>query len=217
MKPVLAMGVVAVCLSATVYGQTSRGVPPGYGYVVVPTNVPLNSLIVQSTVETATNAVTVTGSQSNTIAAALTNPAAFATAAQGSNAVTALSLANALATTQIVVVAAVNSNSTPYQPWSATLTPPASAGTTLVSYAMGTAPLLVCTGAQTIGVDPNGGWGVAGINRASLTFYPSNFSITIQSNAYTTWQTPITITANKTNSILFRATATNDWRLYQLQ
>ncbi len=105
----------------------------------------------------------------------------------------------------------------PYQPWTAILTPPASGGTTLVTFANGTLPLLVCTGAQVVGVNATSGYGTAGINHFTLALWATNFSITVQSNAYTRWGTPISLSQSRTNHLMFRGNCTNDWTIYQLQ
>ena len=126
-------------------------------------------------------------------------------------------VAQAIITTNGMTVGGVAvATLSPYQPWSAVLTPPASAGTTLVAFANGTLPLLVCTGAQTVGVNPNGGWGAGGVNRFSLSIWTTNLNVTVQSNAYTRWGSSIAFSTSRTNTLLFRGNGTNDWSIYQL-
>jgi hypothetical protein len=131
--------------------------------------------------------------------AALTNAAAFDPAG------TANSVSNVLAS--------------PYQPWTDTLTPPASGGTTLVTFANGTLPLLVCTGACTVGVSPEGGWGASGVNRFTLGLYIGSFSVTIATNGTPAgcnvrWGNTLSLSTTLTNQLLFRSVGTNDWVIY---
>jgi hypothetical protein len=107
----------------------------------------------------------------------------------------------------------------PYQPWTATLTPPASGGTTLVTLANGTLPLLVCTGAQTVAVNPAGGWGAGGVNRFTLGLYIGSFSVTIATNGTPSgcnirWGNTLTLSTTRTNQLLYRSVGTNDWVVY---
>lgn len=107
----------------------------------------------------------------------------------------------------------VTNNASPYQPWTATLSPPASGGTTLVTYANGTLPLLVCTGACTVGVNPAGGWGANGVNRFTLGLYIGSFSVTV-TNAGARWGNTLTLSTTRTNQLLYRSVGTNDWVVY---
>jgi hypothetical protein len=166
--------------------------------------------VVQVNLETHTNRTdnphAVTAEQVGAVAtndarymAALTNAAAFDPAG------TANSVSNVLAS--------------PYQPWTATLTPPANGGTTLVTFANGTLPLLVCAGAQTVGVNPAGGWGAAGVNRFTLGLYIGSFSVTIATNGTPAgcnvrWGNTLTLSTTRTNQLLFRSVGTNDWVVY---
>jgi len=130
-------------------------------------------------------------------AGGLTNAAAFATASQGVAATNALALAA--------------SNALPYQPWSSVLPPANNLSTSLIAFADGTLPLLVCTGAQTVGVNVGGGWGAAGINRFTLALWSGTWAITVQSNATVRWGSPITLSTTRTNHLMFRGCGTNDW------
>jgi hypothetical protein len=112
-----------------------------------------------------------------------------------------------------------NSLASVYQPWTAILTPPASGGTTLVSFANGTLPLLVCTGAQTVAIDPGGGWGANGVNRLTLGLYIGSASVTIATNNTPSgcnirWGNTISLSTTRTNRLLYSSVGTNDWVVY---
>jgi hypothetical protein len=113
-------------------------------------------------------------------------------------------------------LALVASNALPYQPWSSVLTPANNLQTSLVAFADGTLPLLVCTGAQTVGVNIAGGWGAAGINRFSLALWTGSWTVTLQSNTTVRWGAPISLSTTRTNHVMFRGNGTNDWTIIQI-